>query len=414
MKYSLVLLTSMTLCVTGALAQSPDKKTPAAADVLKDFKAPIDDKEAALAADWLEKSFTGTKTPEAVRMLIAILRGKMMGAGDGWFGPAEARYTWDWLATRHGLGKTEAIAQDRFSGPAAVFAGLDRNKDGRITRDDLDWSDQNPWVQQSYLVNRLFRRMDPDGDGRLSRDELLKFFAKAGNGKEFLTSDDLRDALLAGVGGGGFFPGDTPTRDMLIRGLFAGEVGSLHEGPAVEQQAPNFALKTVDGKETVQLAKLIGAKPVVLTFGNFTCGPFRSFYPDVEAVYKRHQKDATFLMVYVREAHPTDGWKMESNNKVGVAVKQPTTLEERRATAGQFCQRLKTVMPVVVDEINDPVGNAYSGMPARLYVIDTQGKVAYKSGRGPFGFRVGEMEQALNMAILEQALSKVSAKEKTP
>jgi len=58
---------------------------------------------------------------------------------------------------------------------------------------------------------------------------------------------------------------------------------------------------------------------------------------------------------------------------------------------------------VYVDEINDPVGRAYSGMPARLYVIDSQGKIAYKGGRGPFGFSVGEMENALVMALIEQA-----------
>jgi hypothetical protein len=44
-------------------------------------------------------------------------------------------------------------------------------------------------------------------------------------------------------------------------------------------------------------------------------------------------------------------------------------------------------------------------MPARLYVIDAKGKVAYKSGRGPFGFHAGEMEQALVMALLEQKKS---------
>ena len=55
----------------------------------------------------------------------------------------------------------------------------------------------------------------------------------------------------------------------------------------------------------------------------------------------------------------------------------------------------------MVDEINDPVGNAYSGMPGRLYVIDTKGRVAYKSGRGPYGFKVDELEQALVMALLE-------------
>ena len=175
----------------------------------------------------------------------------------------------------------------------------------------------------------------------------------------------------------------------------------MQEGPRLDDAAPNFTLSTPDGKETVQLSKLIGTKPVVIVLGNFTCGPFRAMYPDVEAVHRRHKNDAAFLMVYVREAHPTDGWKMEQNERLGVAVKQPTTLGERVKVAGQFCTKLKPAMPVVVDEIDDRVGNAYSGMPARLYVIDKHGKVAYKSGRGPFGFKVGEMEQALVMALLE-------------
>lgn len=35
------------------------------------------------------------------------------------------------------------------------------------------------------------------------------------------------------------------------------------------------------------------------------------------------------------------------------------------------------------------------------YVIDPKGKVAYKSGRRPFGFKPGEMEQALVMCLSE-------------
>ena len=61
-------------------------------------------------------------------------------------------------------------------------------------------------------------------------------------------------------------------------------------------------------------------------------------------------------------------------------------------------------MVVAVDDITDPAGTAYSGMPARLYVIDTKGKVAYKSGRGPFGFKPGEMEQALVMTLLDDPM----------
>ena len=44
---------------------------------------------------------------------------------------------------------------------------------------------------------------------------------------------------------------------------------------------------------------------------------------------------------------------------------------------------------------------AYRG-DNNLYLIDRAGKVAYKSGRGPFGFKPGEMEQALAMLLLDQ------------
>ena len=86
---------------------------------------------------------------------------------------------------------------------------------------------------------------------------------------------------------------------------------------------------------------------------------------------------------------------------MGVAVKQPTTYPERVEVCELFRKKLSPGMAVVVDDINDPAGTAYSGMPARLYVIDAHGKVAYKSGRGPFGFKPQEMEQALALAILE-------------
>ena len=59
-------------------------------------------------------------------------------------------------------------------------------------------------------------------------------------------------------------------------------------------------------------------------------------------------------------------------------------------------------MPMVVDEMDDRVGHAYSGMPDRLYLIDRAGSIAYKSGRGPFGFKPGELEQALVMLLLDR------------
>lgn len=357
----------------------------------------------------IEKAYEGKPIPEAIRMYLAISRGSRMGPGDGWFGPAQSRYGWKWLTERHELTPDDEIPADKFRGTAEWFKRLDRNLDGKIVAEDLDWSDRNPWVQNASLVNRLFRKSDPNGDGELTREEWLAFFDSAAQGKTGLTSEDLRDAWLAGMSSG-FLPGDAPSKEMLLQGLFAGEVGSLNEGPRIDELAPDFSLKTHDGQQTIKLAEVIGKKPVVLMFGNFTCGPFRSIFPGVEKVRQRFKDEAVFLGVYVREAHPTDGWKMESNARVGVAVAQPKSYAERTAVAQQCHQLLKPTMPLLVDDIDDSTGNAYSGMPARLYVIDTQGKVAYKGGRGPFGFKPGEMEQALMMTLLDAKTHTETAK----
>ena len=210
-------------------------------------------------------------------MLIAILRGSQLDGRDGWFKPAATRYTFEWLAKQNGLdAKAASIPRDKFTGEEMVFNVLDRDGDGKITAADLDWSDRNPFVMQTYMLNRLFRRMDASGDGQLTREELDAFFKMVAKEKDHFTADDFRRAMIP-RGPAGFSPASGPSIPVLVRGLFAGEIGSISEGPKLDEPAPKFNLKTADGKETVQLSKLIGPKPVVLVFGNFTCGPFRGY-----------------------------------------------------------------------------------------------------------------------------------------
>ena len=116
---------------------------------------------------------------------------------------------------------------------------------------------------------------------------------------------------------------------------------------------------------------------------------------------RRYKDRVHFLAVYVREAHPSDGWRMVSNDKAGIVFEQPRTDEERTKVARQCCAALKMTIPLVVDGLDDQVGHAYSGMPDRLYILDRAGRVAYKGGRGPFGFKAGEMEQHLLMTLLD-------------
>src|SRR5262249_10909620 len=112
---------------------------------------------------------------------------------------------------------------------------------------------------------------------------------------------------------------------------------------------------------------------------------------------------AEFVAVYAREAHPSDGWTLPGNDKIGISVSQHKDVAQRHDAAKTCCQSLKMSIPMVVDEIDDRVGIAYSGMPDRLYIVDSRGRVAYKGGRGPFGYKPSEMEQALVMLLMDES-----------
>jgi hypothetical protein len=164
---------------------------------------------------------TPTKKPAAVEgaelleMLIAILGDSGVGPGDGWFRPSEGRYSWAWLADRHGIDPKEAITKDAFLGRPELFDRLDRNKDGVLRADDFDWS---PPPRP--------RRPPP--------------------------------------------PGAMPPRSTLLMGLLTGEIGSAWTGPKVGDLAPDFTLRTQDGQRQISLSEHRGKRPVVLIFGSFT------------------------------------------------------------------------------------------------------------------------------------------------
>jgi hypothetical protein len=73
----------------------------------------------------------------------------------------------------------------------------------------------------------------------------------------------------------------------------------------------------------------------------------------------------------------------------------PQTMDERAAIARACLLRFNFSFPMVLDEIDDEVDDRYQAMPERLYVLDADGRVTWKSGLGPWQFDVDGFERAL-------------------
>ncbi len=85
---------------------------------------------------------------------------------------------------------------------------------------------------------------------------------------------------------------------------------------------------------------------------------------------------------------------MQSNIKDSVVFASPRNEEERAFVAGACVRKLGIKLPAVLDEFGNSTEAAYTGWPDRLYLIDRQGHVAYKSKPGPFGFHPDELRAA--------------------
>ena len=91
-------------------------------------------------------------------------------------------------------------------------------------------------------------------------------------------------------------------------------------------------------------------------------------------------------MVYIEEAHPTDGWEMPSNFKEGILIASAKTFLQRDEAAKSCVVKLGIHIPALVDDMQDSTERAYTAWPDRLYIVDREGRVAFKSKAGPFGF----------------------------
>ena len=125
----------------------------------------------------------------------------------------------------------------------------------------------------------------------------------------------------------------------------------------------------------------------------------------MEDIYRRFRDRVEFFVVYVQEAHPTDGWQTDSNLEEGVLFRQHQSYEEREEVAQTCSLDLHLQIPILVEEMDNAIDEAYGAAPERLYLIGADGKVAYHGGAGPHFFDLDEWEQALEAWVANKRVA---------
>jgi Iodothyronine deiodinase len=110
---------------------------------------------------------------------------------------------------------------------------------------------------------------------------------------------------------------------------------------------------------------------------------------------RRFKDQVEFFVIYIREAHPTDEWQVEVNERDSVLYEQPKTFAERVEVAETCALRLELSIPTLIDDMQNSTDQKYYALPDRLYLVGRDGRIAYMGAPGPFGFVAAELEQAI-------------------
>jgi Ca2+-binding EF-hand superfamily protein len=223
--------------------------------------------EAMAQAPVVELFGPGYPRSEALRMFLTVERGEKLGPGRGWYDPSRRALDWKWLASRFDADGDGLVVAAELNGAAEFLAALDRDKDGGIAREDLDWSQNSAWARMDALSLRFLRSIDANGNGRVTEKEWLAMFKKLSKERDHFNAEDMRHAFLASD------RDRTGKRDYKanwLKSLVDGDLGSPFEGPRPGQAAPDFTLPMPDGKKQIALSDYRDKKPVVLIFGSFT------------------------------------------------------------------------------------------------------------------------------------------------
>ena len=189
------------------------------------------------------------------------------------------------------------------------------------------------------------------------------------------------------------------TRDQLRSFIEKRVIRDRENSPKVGDNAPDFELEKLDsfGKRTSEIVRLSEnfGTPIGLIFGSYTWPPFRDGAVRLDELAKNYGDKVKFFCVYIREAHAEGEDQVLRNLDEDVIFEQPATTDQRAEVAAACMLRYNFSFPMLLDNIENEAEEKYISWPDRLYLIDSDGKIAYQGGMGPLYFDVDEFEEAV-------------------
>lgn len=116
-------------------------------------------------------------------------------------------------------------------------------------------------------------------------------------------------------------------------------------------------------------------------------------------IYEELRDRVGFYCVYIQEAHPTDGRQSAQNLVDDVLYEQPKSIEDRERIARVCVLRLNLKMPMLLDNMSNEVDRLYAALPDRLYLLDGDGVVTFRTVVGSPGFDVDAWYAAIKRTI---------------
>lgn len=178
------------------------------------------------------------------------------------------------------------------------------------------------------------------------------------------------------------------TTGLLFRDLrFAS--GSAKAGDAF----PASNLITTHGN-TLTPDNIFDDKPVLFIFGSMSCPMTASAAPRLDELFDEFGNRVTFVMLYVREAHP------------GEHIDQAETIEEKLAHARELEEFYGIEWTVAVDSIDGDLHRALDPKPNSAFLASANGTILFRSMWASDTHAIG---RALTAAVSGNALPKTQS-----